>query len=196
VKDIQVSNCMNCLDIGSAAKRVTVEDVTIQHTNGVAAAPYPSDFSVAGTQVLLNRSRALNAIKSFAFVTQSRTTGPNVLLNFQATNHNPIEPHQRWATGLLVDGADLTGSIRFVNRATWGTGHGWSIGWGVTWNGNASYDIRQPPGTRNWSIGGIGPFVGDGTFESTGVHVSPASLYLAQLCVRKGPQALGNLGYR
>ena len=34
-----------------------------------------------------------------------------------------------------------------------------------------------------------------GTFDSKGVTVAPASLYLAQLCERLGPAAVTNIGF-
>ncbi len=49
-------------------------------------------------------------------------------------------PHQRWATGLLVDSSEFTGgsdrrpNIAFSNREYAGSGHGWSVGWAVAWN--------------------------------------------------------------
>jgi hypothetical protein len=120
-----------------------------------------------------------------------------------------IQPHQRWATGLLVDGCQVPESgIDFMNRGEMGSGHGWTIGWAVAWNCIAkSYVIQQPPGSTNWAIGcrgkqetasrpfGKGPQLPEGTFDSHGTPVAPASLYLAQLRERLGPQALKNIGY-
>ena len=120
-----------------------------------------------------------------------------------------LQPHQRWATGLLVDGASTpTGGIALMNRGWDGTGHGWAIGFGVVWNGVASgLLIQQPPGAQNWSIGATGPqqtgaapggdggLLPQGIVESQGVAVAPRSLYLAQLCERMGPGALQAIGY-
>jgi hypothetical protein len=132
-----------------------------------------------------------------------------VLLNcaFQGDGH--IQPHQRWATGLLVDGCRVPeGGIDFMNRGEMGSGHGWTIGWAVAWNCVArSYVIQQPPGSANWAVGcrgtrpaspmpfGHQPNLPEGFFDSHGTPVSPASLYLAQLYERLGPQALKNIGY-
>jgi hypothetical protein len=90
-----------------------------------------------------------------------------------------------------------------------GSGHGWSMGWGVAWNCSAKeYTIQNPPGSANWLIGSIGksklaprpfdkgaPNVPEGILDSHGVPVTPPSLYLAQLKERLGPQALKNIGY-
>jgi hypothetical protein len=186
------------MSISDGAKQVTVEDVTFQHTGGVSGAPYPADFSMSGTQVLLNRCSDLSATNVYTVITQARVTGPNVALNFHSTGDKAIEPHQRWATGLLIDGADVDGRVNFPNRGTAGSGHGWAIGWGVAWNSVAgeTFSILKPPGSQNWSIGGISPtHSGTGLYESHGTKVSPSSLYLAQLCTRLGPQAVTNIGY-
>jgi hypothetical protein len=113
-----------------------------------------------------------------------------------------VAPHQRWATGLLVDRSEFTGgterrpNIAFSNREYAGSGHGWSVGWAVAWNVRADYLlIQQPPGAKNWCIGCTGrptpiqwngnptplPQIPSETFESPGTAVSPESLYLAQL---------------
>ena len=134
--------------------------------------------------------------------------GPNVLLNFDAdgpTSH--IQPHQNWATGLLVDsavadsaGTGFNSGIAFMNRGTGGSDHGWSIGWGVAWNCVApSILMQKPPGSMVWAIGcKANPSnpSGDPLIDSVNTPVAPKSLYLAQLCERLGPQAVANLGYR
>jgi hypothetical protein len=208
VKDIYFHNCMDCSSVSSGAKRVTIEDLTIQHTAGVSGAPYPTDFSLSGSQVLLNRAASLNAINVYTVITGGTVTGPNAVLNYQVTNQKAIEPHQRWATGLLLDNVTVDGGINLLDRGYYGSGHGWSIGWGVTWNSKADwFTVQRPPGSQNWAIGYNGPIKdqsepgGDGSLVPRGVHeapnthVSPSSLFLAQLCSRVGRQGLTNIGY-
>jgi hypothetical protein len=197
VKDVYMKDCVNCTSFGHGAKRVTIEDVTFQHTGGVSGAPYPADFALSGTQILMNRDQDLDAANVYTIVTQNMVQGPNVVLNFKATGQKAIEPHQRWATGFLLDRANVNGGINFVNRGTAGSGQGWAIGWGVSWNSTSgSFNDQKPPGAQNWSIGSIAPsHTGNGAYESVGTNVSPSSLFLSQLCVRKGTQALANLGY-
>ena len=103
-----------------------------------------------------------------------------------------------------------TPNVAFSNREYAGSGHGWSVGWGVAWNVKADYLlIQQPPGAKNWCIGCTGrptpvlwhgnaipvPEIPSETWESPGMPVTPASLYLAQLRERLGEQALGNISY-
>jgi hypothetical protein len=123
---------------------------------------------------------------------------------------NRLQPHQRWSTGLLFDNCRIPdGGIDFMNRGVAGSGHGWTMGWGVAWNCLAkTYIIQNPPGAVNWSIGCVGerqktarlfdkaPILPEGEFESFGTNVAPQSLYLAQLEERLGPESLRNIGYR
>jgi len=131
------------------------------------------------------------------------------LLNCTFRGNGWIQPHQRWATGLLVDGCYVPdGGIDFMNRGAMGSGHGWAIGWAVAWNCKAkSFLNQQPPGAANWVIGCQGepqkraipfdtlPLLPEGLYDAHGAPVTPASLYLQQLSDRLGQQALKNIGY-
>ena len=208
VKDVHFKDCVDCISVSRGAKRVTIEDVTIQHTGAVSAAPYPADFSLSGTQVLAHRFQSLNARNVYTVVTQASATGPIVVLNSQSTEQKGVEPHQRWAVGMLFDNIDVDGDLNLMNRGYYGSGHGWTVGWAVAWNTTADrYIVQRPPGALNWSIGGAGrihdqarpgrsdPIEPRGEFESHGTKVSPSSLYLAQLCSRLGPRAVASIGY-
>ena len=63
-------------------------------------------------------------------LTQATDVGPIVFLDFEATAGIAVEPHQRLATGLLVDRANVVGNIDLMNRGIFGSGHGWTIDWG------------------------------------------------------------------
>jgi hypothetical protein len=141
--------------------------------------------------------------------TGGRLPGPIVILNCEFRGDSRVESHQRWATGMLYDNVRVPeGGIEFRNRGSMGSGHGWSMGWGVAWNCVArNYIIQSPPGAPNWMIGNIGhsrtsprpfgsgPHLPEGIKDSHGAPVAPRSLYLAQLLERLGPKALENMGY-
>ncbi|WP_183085172.1 hypothetical protein [Trinickia fusca] len=217
VSDVVGDNFTSGLILGGKASRVTVTQVALTHENNGDDVPCTgakfAEISVGGSQVLVDRSSSTGSAASFYYATAARVPGPNVLLNFTGTPDNvcgssSIQPHQRWATGLLIDGATLAPdpvsskaySVDLSNRGTAGSGQGWSIGWGVVWNSVGSFNIQAPPGSMNWLIGSTGPVMQQttatpGDVDSLNVPVAPKSLYLAQLCQRSGPSALSNLGY-
>ena len=214
VRDIAVDDTQNTITIGHTVRRVTLEDVHIRHSLPFSGAASPADIAISGTQVLVHRS-SVSGKRVWPIVTQQAVTGPNVILNFKSDEAG-VAPHQRWATGLLVDssefsnGTDRRPNVAFSNREYAGSGHGWSVGWAVAWNVKADYlVIQQPPGAKNWCIGCTGrpapilwhgnpipiPEIPSETWESPGVAVVPASLYLAQLLERLGAGAVKNIGY-
>ncbi|MBB2145146.1 hypothetical protein GM921_06610 [Pedobacter sp. LMG 31464] len=208
VKNVFAEETMNTTVL--AGDRITMQGVKIKHTYANLGASKPADFSLEGSMNLIDRCEATGGNTYFVW-TSSLITGPNVVLNstFKGIGSR-IQPHQRWATGLLVDNCTIAdGNIDFLNRGIAGSGHGWSMAWGVTWNSIAkSYIIQNPPGTVNWAIGCIGqreqtarlfdgsPIIPDGTFDSHGKPVTIQSLYLAQLEERLGNKSLKNIGYQ
>lgn len=200
--------------VGGSAKWVTLQDSSVTRVAPIdGSSGYPFHFSVDGQGILVQRCTS-SGVGVFSYATQDRAMGPNVVLDMtvpetDAGAHDNLQPHQRWATGLLVDGARTpAGGIDLMNRGYDGSGHGWAIGFGVVWNSvAASLLIQQPPGAQNWSIGSVGAQqvaaapgsdagpLPQGIIDAQGTAVAPASLYLAQLCERRGPQALKAIGY-
>ena len=106
--------------------------------------------------------------------------------------------------------------MKCQDRQSMGTGHGWQGANYVFWNTRGDVTINSPETARNLCIGhigarGLGTFVyrakewrednrdkpwptwariPQGYWESHGVHVSPRSLYLAQLEDRLGADAV------
>ncbi|SPF55884.1 conserved exported hypothetical protein [Candidatus Sulfopaludibacter sp. SbA4] len=194
-KDIAIQETQNGIVIGAGAKRVTLDSVRIVHTVPHSGSAAPADFSLSGTQIFLSRC-SVRGEGTWPIVTQAQVTGPIVVLNF-TSDERGVAPHQRWATGLLVDSSQLSNStertpgIAFSNRKTAGSGHGWDIGWAVAWNVTSPFLlVEQPPGTMNWAIGCTGKPVSagepSGIFDSPNSPVAPASLYLEQLRERLG----------
>jgi len=206
VNDVEVQETENGISIGPAVKRMTLQRVHIRHSQPHSGSAAPADFSISGTQILLDRC-SVDGEGTWPVVTQARVTGPIAILNFSGTATAGISPHQRWATGVLVDGAKLPNTnerhpgIAFSNRKTAGSGHGWDVGWAVAWNVSTPYFlVQQPPGAMNFCIGCTGQAVTqagvpNGEFDSPNAPVDPVSLYLAQLKDRLGEQALANIGY-
>jgi len=208
IRDVEIADTVGAISFDDDSRRATVTGVSVQHTVSTVGAAKPADFSADGSQILFDRCMGQgNGL--FYFVTGAKVCGPNVVLNCTFHGNGHIEPHQRWATGLLVDGCKVPeGGIDFMNRGEMGSGHGWTIGWAVAWNCEAgSFTIQQPPGAVNWAIGCLGrrvlqaqpfgkePKLAEGIFESHGTPVTPGSLYLAQLRARLGERAVKNIGY-
>jgi hypothetical protein len=216
VRDVSIEESLNGISIGSTARRVTLQLVRFHHAESEPhmGGSSPMDMAISGSQVLIDRSSVVGK-KIWPIVTQGRVTGPNVVLNFSADEAG-VSPHQRWATGLLVDGGEFRNNwewrpgIALANRENAGSGHGWSAGWSVAWNVKSDFLlVQQPPGAKNWCIGSSGRFttvLWDGRpltvpclpspqIESIDYPVSPASLYLQQLRERLGDTALENIGY-
>jgi hypothetical protein len=218
IRDVVGHNTVEGIHISGGSVRITVQDTVIDHDpTDYFTSSAPFDFSVDASQVLIHRCSSKGGNKIFSYATQ-HALGPNVVLNFLGEGRAQVQPHQRWATGLLLDnvvdlqaGTGTGAGICFLNRGTGGSGHGWSQGWGVAWNCTSpSTLLHKPPGSMIWAIGckttpsgptaapGVvgGAPIPDGIYESLGQPVAPNSLYLAQLCERLGPQALQNIGYR
>jgi hypothetical protein len=202
---VRAHNVVQGIHIEAGSRRITVQDSHIDHDKTdyfSAAAPF--DFNVSASEVLMQRFSSRGAYKIMLFTTH-RAMGPNVALDFEGDGpRSHIQPHMKWATGLLVDranvqseGAARESAIQFMDRATAGSHHGWAIGWAVAWNCIApNILLERPPGSMVWAIGcKANPSEPKGMpiIESTGTHVAPSSLYLAQLCDRLGPQAVANI---
>ena len=206
VRDVVCDETMNSIAV--TGQRITLTGVTVNRKARHQGSSRPAEFAPNGGQVLLDRC-AVNADNIWFVATGSGVAGPIVLLNCTFTGDSRAESHQRWSTGLLYDNCRVpAGGIEFRNRGTMGSGHGWSMGWGVAWNCMAKdYVIQNPPGAANWMIGclgestlkprpfGTGPLLAEGIKDSPGKPVTPQSLYLAQLAERLGKEALKSIGY-
>jgi hypothetical protein len=212
VKDLSIANTTGPVNLDNDTRRVTVENVNVTQRIALVGAAKSADFSVDGTQILIDRCSATED-NVFYVATGARQQGPNVVLHCVFHGDGHVQPHQRWSTALLVDGCRVPeGGIDLMNRGEMGSGHGWTMGWGVAWNNEAkSYVIQTPPGSANWGIGNRGEQILEkmptfdpgqrvlippqGFIDSQENPVTPGSLYLEQLRERLGAQALKNIGY-
>jgi hypothetical protein len=212
VRNLRIIDTTEAIAIGKDARRITVERVDVTQSIPIQGAAKPADFSANGTQILFDRCSATGD-NVFYIAVGPGMQGPNVVLNCIFHGNGHVQPHQRWSTGILIDSCRVPeGGIDLMNRGAMGSGHGWTMGWGVAWNNIAkSYVIQMPPGSANWAIGNRGeqalgktptfdpgpelPMLPQGIIDSQETPVAPASLYLEQLRERLGTQALKNIGY-
>jgi hypothetical protein len=183
----------------------TVEDTAILDPKSQITGSRRYPFNVSGMSMGNLFQRCYSQYGRHNFVSGARVPGPNVWLDCLVVNsHSDDGPHHRWATGLLFDntkGRDLN----VQNRGPSGTGHGWSGAQTLFWNAEAVNIVCDTPkGAMNWAIGCKGtkrsgtmvspkePF---GWWESHEKVVSPRSLYLAQLAIRKGSTAVSQIAH-
>lgn len=176
------------------AKWITVEDSTATDFISIITGGRRYANHLMGQLSLVQRVHVETA--RHAFVVDSRVQGPNVVLDSSsAGDYNTSEPHHRWSVGGLFDNVKAKISIR--DRAWLGSGHGWAGANYVTWNTEGDLTSQQPPTAQNYAIGHVGPVVAglvpnnydsrprsEGYWESTGKHVTLASLYKQQLMER------------
>lgn len=204
VNNVLADDTTGGIDAGENASRLTITNALIRHSTTITSSAKPSDYALRGTQILLLRCGSVGN-DLFYVITGARNQGPNVVLESKFFGNGHLQPHQRWATGLLVDNTQLPqGGIDMMNRGEMGSGHGWTMGWGVVWNSSAAgLVIQNPPGAANWCIGTSGdelrapmkifgvpkrelPDMPQGYIESANHRVLPESLYRAQLAERLG----------
>src|SRR3970040_1107931 len=91
-----------------------------------------------------------------------------------------------WPTGVLFDIANIDGAaLSFKNREQDGRGAGWTAANSVIWESSASkIECYSPPTAQNWAFGVWGQFAGNGHWKEVNGHISPRSLFYAQLEIR------------
>jgi hypothetical protein len=178
----------------SSCRQLTVENVILYNKPGYGySGARPFDINIEQSQQLLFLNCQAKSNNSINFATSSLTNGPNVAYGLDTrpvgdVNANEIrlvEPHHRWATGLLIDNSRGY-TLNFINRRNMGSGHGWSVANSVVYNSDyVQYTIDSPPGYKNFGIGVTGENV-KSTGELCDKDDGMNSLYYAQLKARLG----------
>ena len=154
IRNMLIDETTEGIHAASDTSRITIEDVAFRHSTAVTSPAKPADLLAGGGQLLMLRCYSVGD-GLFYVMTGARNQGPNVVLDSTFRGDGRIQSHQRWSTGFLVDSTHVPGGgIDLKNRGEMGSGHGWTMGWGVVWNSSAaSLIIQNPPGAANWSIG-------------------------------------------
>ena len=197
IRNVDITGFNAAVRTNVGTMRVTIDSVNVFRDGPTdAAAGYAFDISIAGTQTLVKdcATFGLDSDQDYPVAVQSLTAGPNAVRNYYVESAlSPIQPHQRWAFGFLVENSDA--SLSFINRGIDGSGHGWTINAGVIWNSNSPLlSVDSPPTGTNWCIGcrsgGINEngnkdvIQQNGTFVARNRTVTPHSLFEAQLAKR------------
>ena len=194
MRNVVVENYNNVVFVHQHGRAITVEDVEGDHmdTPDQKSHAAPFAFEIDGQQVLMQRCNFTGRL-NHVWATQARVAGPNVFRDSWAKGSDlDAGPHQRWATGTLWEQLTFKGKYDDYNQWNLGSGHGWAGAYNVLFNSTVDdIQVESPPGTYNWVIGTKGisknPQLGarGAYYQSAGVAVEPASLYLEQLKERQ-----------
>lgn len=172
-----------------SAQQITVEDCIATEPISEIAGFRRHTFYTEGQQTLFQRCYSEYGYHDFA-VGGFGTTGPNVFV--QCESHLPFNTSGAigsWATGILFDIAYIDGNaLSYNNREQNGRGAGWTAANSVIWETSASkIECYNPPTAQNWAFGVWGGIMaGDGHWKEVNGHISPRSLFYAQLENRLG----------
>jgi hypothetical protein len=188
------------VNVQTEALRVTIEDCTAQDPVSELAGLRRRVFSIGGQLTLMQRCTSDRGLRDFT--TGFAAPGPNVFLQCRATHALDYSgPVESWASGILYDSVIIRGNaLRLINRGVDEGGSGWAAANSILWNCEATdIQVQSPPGALNRAYGCRGDVTDDwipaGAGESAlrdigrGGPIKPASLYLAQLAERRGPNA-------
>lgn len=199
VRNLTTVHFSHAVNLDRGAIFVTVQDCACLAPVSLITGGRRYAFSINGQFCLVQRCYSDEV--RHAEATGSRVAGPNVFLDcLTEHSHTDTGPHHRWAVGILWDNLK-GGTFNVQDRGDWGSGHGWAGAQQVFWNcETSSICVQQPPTGQNYAIGCTGavgrgrlPDRPPGHYESHGRHVTPRSLYLAQLEDRLGRQAVINV---
>lgn len=170
------------------SQQITVEDCIATEPISEIGSFRRHTFYTEGQQTLFQRCYSEFGYHDFA-VGGFGTTGPNVFL--QCESHLSFENSGAigsWATGVLFDIVNIDGkALSYNNREQDGRGAGWTAANSVIWESSASkIECYNPPTAQNWAFGVWGQFGGNGHWKDVNGHISPRSLFYAQLETRLG----------
>ncbi|MDT0677570.1 DUF6298 domain-containing protein [Autumnicola musiva] len=168
--------------------QVTVEDCISLHPVSEIAAFRRHTFYTEGQQTLFQRCYSEHGYHDFA-VGGYGTTGPNAFVQCEAyLPYSFSGAIGSWATGVLFDVVTIDGdALSFANQGQLARGSGWTAANSVIWESSASkMEVPSPPTAENWAFGVWGQYSGDGNWKEVNSHISPRSLFYAQLEKRLG----------
>jgi hypothetical protein len=196
---VQVDNAMDCwvrrIDtegfaggavwVMPGAQRITIEDVLYRKPVSEIAGQRRMAFFVGGQQVLVQRCYAEDA--SNPFTTGFLAQGPTAFVQCDSINTlGACEPLDSWASGILYDNVRIDGNVLALRDRDFRLQQsGWTAANSVLWQCQAAViDVSSPPTARNWAIGCVGQFAGNGEFAASRDGINPDSLFHAQLRAR------------
>ena len=187
------------VQVNAGSKWVTVQDCESREPVSQRWGGRRFIFHMNGQFCLVQRCVSQKGRHSF--VQQQSEASGNVYLDCTAINpYSSSEPHNHWVNGSLYDNVKAPLTARY-----WDYIIGWAGANIVFWNCEGDFLIQKPPTAQNYSFGHIGVNAvifnaglqdltkPNGHVESMDTHVTPRSLYLAQLKERLGAKAAENI---
>lgn len=165
------------------AQRITIEDCIYRNPVSEEANLRRNAFYVLGQQVLVQRCVADHAMHAFA--TGWTAAGPNAFVQCEAREALSYSGAvEAWSTGLLMDIVDIDGHdimMGYIGQDN--NGSGWTAANATCWNCTAAEIHCSSPDSlnENRAYGSWCQFSGNGIWKETNNHISPRSLYYAQL---------------
>ncbi len=166
--------------------RVTVEDCRYLEPVSEPAGMRRRSFYTMGQQVLFQRCYSEYAMNDFT--AGYCAAGPNAFVQCDSWMSGGFSGSVgSWAAGLLFDIVNIDGhDLKFENLGQDKAGAGWNTGNSLFWQCTASglYCYTPAKDAPNRAYGCWGAFSGDGEWAEANNHVSPRSLFYAQLAER------------
>lgn len=170
------------------ASNVTVEDCISTEPVSEVAGLRRRTFYTLGQHTLFQRCYAEQGIHDFA--AGMAAPGPNAFVQCVAKEAKGFSGSVgAWACGLLFDIVDIDGhDLMFANLGQGKNGAGWNTGNSMFWQCTAAEIHCYSPAAdaKNYAYGCWAQFSGDGEWGESNNHVSPRSLFNAQLAERLG----------
>ncbi len=172
------------------ASKVTVEDCKSLAPVSEVGNQRRFAFYTLGQQTLFQRCYSESAYHDFAV--GFGATGPNAFV--QCESHGALSfsgSIDSWASGILFDIVNIDGQrLVYKDLEQDKNGAGWAAANSMFWQCSAAFiECYAPPTAMNWAYGSWSQFRGDGYWNNSNEHVSPRSLYYAQLAERLGKGA-------
>ncbi|HEV8283110.1 MAG TPA: hypothetical protein VGQ09_02305 [Chitinophagaceae bacterium] len=183
----------------AGTKWITVQDCESWEPVSIRMGARRFTYQMNGQFCLVQRCFSQKGRHSF--VLQGSEASGNVFLDCKAVNpYSTSEPHNHWVNGVLYDNVKAPLTARY-----WDYIIGWAGANIVFWNCEGDFLLQKPPTAQNYSFGHIGINAvifnaglqdlskPNGHVESMDTHVTPRSLYLAQLRERLGADSIKNI---
>ena len=172
--------------LGERSSKITVEDIIAREFVSEIANGRRNMFYTMGQQTLFQRIHT--ELGHHDFLVGALATGPNVFIQCKSESPTSFSGAMgNWSVGSLFDIVYINGNaLGFQNREGDGNRAGWTGANSMLWNCQASIVlIYQPPTAANWAFGCWGQFKGGRVYDEN-AHISPRSLFYAQLGQRLG----------